>query len=61
MAHQLRDDFETALKGNNLKESDLKTLTGGARIASIFRERLPFELTKVRGDLLSISLIDRLG
>ncbi|CAF3738038.1 unnamed protein product, partial [Adineta steineri] len=30
----------------HLKESDLKTLTGGARIANIFRERFPFELVK---------------
>ncbi|CAF1668562.1 unnamed protein product [Rotaria magnacalcarata] len=40
-------DFDTALQGNNLKEADLKTLTGGARIANIFRERFPFELVKV--------------
>jgi hypothetical protein len=36
------------LQGNNLKEADLKTLTGGARIANIFRERFPFELVKVK-------------
>jgi hypothetical protein len=35
------------LQGNNLKEADLKTLTGGARIANVFRERFPFELIKV--------------
>ena len=34
-------------KVHHLKESDLKTLTGGARIANIFRERFPFELVKV--------------
>lgn len=47
LAHELREDFDTALQGYNLKESDLKTLTGGARIANIFRERFPFELVKV--------------
>jgi len=47
LAHELREDIETALQGNNLKEADLKTLTGGARIANIFRERFPFELVKV--------------
>ncbi len=48
LTHELREDFDTALQGNNLKEADLKTLTGGARIANIFRERFPFELVKVR-------------
>jgi hypothetical protein len=48
----LREDFETALQGNNLKEADLKTLTGGARIANIFRERFPFELVKVRRPII---------
>jgi hypothetical protein len=47
LTHELREDFDTALQGNNLKEADLKTLTGGARIANIFRERFPFELIKV--------------
>jgi hypothetical protein len=47
LTHELREDFDTALQGNNLKEADLKTLTGGARIANIFRERFPFELVKV--------------
>jgi replication fork clamp-binding protein CrfC len=47
LTHELQEDFETALRGTNLKESDLKTLTGGARIANIFRERFPYELTKV--------------
>ncbi|CAF5011856.1 unnamed protein product, partial [Rotaria magnacalcarata] len=30
LTHELREDFDTALQGNNLKEADLKTLTGGA-------------------------------
>jgi hypothetical protein len=47
LTHELREDFDTALQGTHLKESDLKTLTGGARIANIFRERFPFELVKV--------------
>jgi hypothetical protein len=47
LTHELREDFDTALQGNNLKEADLRTLTGGARIANIFRERFPFELIKV--------------
>jgi len=47
LTHELHEDFETALQGTHLKESDLKTLTGGARIANIFRERFPFELVKV--------------
>ena len=47
LTHELCEDFDTALQGTNLKESDLKTLTGGARIANIFRERFPFELVKV--------------
>ena len=47
LTHELREDFDTALQGYNLKEADLKTLTGGARIANIFRERFPFELVKV--------------
>ncbi|CAF4395676.1 unnamed protein product, partial [Adineta steineri] len=47
LSHELREDFDTAVQGNNLKEADLKTLTGGARIANIFRERFPFELIKV--------------
>lgn len=46
LTHELHEDFETALQGTHLKESDLKTLTGGARIANIFRERFPFELVK---------------
>ncbi|UJR13813.1 hypothetical protein I4U23_000824 [Adineta vaga] len=46
LTHELREDFDTALQGTHLKESDLKTLTGGARIANIFRERFPFELVK---------------
>lgn len=59
LAHGLREDFDTALQGNNLKEADLKTLTGGARIANIFRERFPFELVKAsdtRWRLIIISL-----
>ena len=47
LTHELREDFDTALQGQHLKESDLKALTGGARIANIFRERFPFELVKV--------------
>ncbi|UJR33401.1 hypothetical protein I4U23_020847 [Adineta vaga] len=47
LTHELREDFDKALQGSNLKEADLKTLTGGARIANIFRERFPFELIKV--------------
>jgi hypothetical protein len=47
LTHELGEDFATALQGNNLKEADLKTLTGGARIANVFRERFPFELIKV--------------
>ena len=47
LTHELHEDFDTALQGTHLKESDLKTLTGGARIANIFRERFPFELVKV--------------
>ncbi|CAF4398119.1 unnamed protein product [Rotaria socialis] len=46
LAHELHENFDTALQGTHLKESDLKTLTGGARIANIFRERFPFELVK---------------
>jgi replication fork clamp-binding protein CrfC len=46
LTHELREDFDTALQGQHLKESDLKSLTGGARIANIFRERFPFELVK---------------
>ncbi|CAF1394886.1 unnamed protein product [Adineta steineri] len=46
LSHELRENFDTALQGTHLKESDLKTLTGGARIANIFRERFPFELVK---------------
>jgi hypothetical protein len=47
LTHELREDFDTALQGTHLKEADLKTLTGGAHIANIFRERFPFELVKV--------------
>lgn len=47
LTHELCEDFDTALQGTNLKESDLKTLTGGARIANVFRERFPFELVKI--------------
>jgi dynamin 1/3 len=47
LTHELCEGFDTALQGTNLKESDLKTLTGGARIANVFRERFPFELVKV--------------
>ncbi|CAF1573916.1 unnamed protein product [Rotaria magnacalcarata] len=46
LTHELHENFDTALQGTHLKESDLKTLTGGARIANIFRERFPFELVK---------------
>ena len=46
-ANELREDFNKSLQGSNLKEADLKSLTGGARIANIFRERFPFELVKV--------------
>ncbi len=48
LTHELREDCDTALQGQHLKESDLKSLTGGARIANIFRERFPFELVKVK-------------
>jgi hypothetical protein len=48
LTHELREDFDTALQGTHLKEADLKTLTGGARIANVFRERFPFELVKVK-------------
>jgi dynamin GTPase len=44
LTHELQEDFDTSLRGTHLKESDLKTLTGGARIASIFRDRFPAEL-----------------
>jgi dynamin family protein len=47
LTQKLKEDFDAALQGNNLKEADLKTLSGGARIANIFRERFPFELIKV--------------
>ncbi|CAF1433812.1 unnamed protein product [Rotaria sordida] len=46
LTHELHETFDTALQGTHLKEADLKTLTGGARIANIFRERFPFELVK---------------
>ncbi|CAF1445144.1 unnamed protein product [Rotaria sordida] len=47
LTHELEEDFDAALKGTNLKDSDLKTLTGGARIATIFKYRFPSELAKV--------------
>ena len=47
LVHELQEDFDAALKGTNLKESDLKILTGGARIANIFRHRFPSELVNV--------------
>ncbi|CAF4167209.1 unnamed protein product [Rotaria sp. Silwood2] len=46
LTHELQEDFDAALKGTNLKDSDLKTLTGGARIATIFKYRFPSELAK---------------
>ncbi|CAF3577535.1 unnamed protein product [Rotaria sp. Silwood1] len=47
LTHELQEDFDAALKGTNLKDSDLKSLTGGARIATIFKYRFPSELAKV--------------
>ncbi|CAF2060061.1 unnamed protein product [Rotaria magnacalcarata] len=47
LTHEFQEDFDAALKGTNLKDSDLKTLTGGARIATIFKYRFPSELAKV--------------
>ncbi|CAF1353641.1 unnamed protein product, partial [Rotaria sordida] len=46
LIHELHETFDTALQGTHLTTDDLKTLTGGARIANIFRERFPFELVK---------------
>ncbi|CAF3436137.1 unnamed protein product [Rotaria socialis] len=47
LTHEFQEDFDAALKGTHLKDSDLKTLTGGARIATIFKYRFPSELAKV--------------
>lgn len=47
VTHEYQEEFDGALRGNHLKESHLKNLTGGARIATIFKYRFPSELTRV--------------
>lgn len=54
MVQQFAVDFEKRIEGSG-DQVDTYELSGGAKINRIFHERFPFELVKVRPELISDS------